>query len=78
MILASDSSFNKLPACSPASFPSAFVNTIPKSSSFTIFPLVTFDVNSFKSSPYTLVLLSIVTVTSLAVIVYVPSTNVTS
>ena len=56
-------------AYSPTVVPSAFVNAIPKSSSFTTFPLVTFDVNSFKSSPYTLVLLSIVTVTSAGFIV---------
>ena len=64
-------------AYSPASFPSAFVNTIPRSSPSTTVPSVTLDVNSFRSSPYSLVLSSIVTVTSLVVIVYVPSTNVT-
>ena len=64
-------------AYSPTVVPSAFVNAIPKSSPSITVPSVTLDVNSFKASPYTLVLSSIVTVTSLVVIVYVPFTNVT-
>ena len=53
----------------PTSVPSALLNVIPKSSPSTTVPLVTSLVNSSNSSPYTLDLLSIVTVTSLSVIV---------
>jgi hypothetical protein len=54
------------------------VKDIPKSSPSTTVPSVTVDVNVTSSSPYALVLLSIVTFTALAVISYVPSTNVTA
>ena len=53
----------------PTLVPSALLSVIPKSSPSTTVPLVTSLVNSFSSSPYTLDLLSIVTVTSLCAIV---------